>query len=470
MTLSPTKMVIITSYFDGESYGLLGPQMAATIINRFSDFQCIVAGITRSDDQALLKKVLVDHFNDQRPVVGFSTLSGRDDLFRLADEFKSEGALTILAGPQAGIDFLGETGWETNEKRFEGYHACFDFGLQGPAEQILPLTNDMGQTTNAEEIPGLLYRSEGRFYRNPSIRWRSSRLNRVDWTSFYRLNASGFISHPITSAQVLQQIGCPYAAKSVSIGIDAPAFMPDAPKITLSMNGCSFCDVAVDKGYCGTVDEDDVLMQIANLPTDANGRKIPFELINENPFHGLPELLTRFKEEKISISQINLTTRADYLLRGEKYLRTALKMARHMHIRIICTSVGFESFSDLILHNLNKGISLSDNLKAVTLMRRLKRLFPFQWGYSRQEGGNHGMIHPTPWDTPQVMAEMETVVKTYDLAVDILPPHSTPLIIHHGSGLGAWIRQLEAETETIFNRKGSIVEWWEKDERFTDGN
>ena len=28
------KMAIITSYFDGESYGLLGPQMAATVIQR----------------------------------------------------------------------------------------------------------------------------------------------------------------------------------------------------------------------------------------------------------------------------------------------------------------------------------------------------------------------------------------------------------------------------------------------------
>ncbi len=244
----------------------------------------------------------------------------------------------------------------------------------------------------------------------------------MDWTSFYRLRASGFIPHPINSAQVLQQIGCPYAARTVSVTVDEPAFMPNAPKIPLSLNGCSFCDVAVDKGFCGTVNRDDVLMQINGLPSDTSGRKIPFELINENPFPGLPKLLKDLEAEKLAISQINLTTRADYLVKGETHLTEALKIARHLRIRIICVSIGFESFNDTILKNLNKGITLADNLKAVTLMRRLKRLFPYQWGYARHEGGNHGMIYPTPWDTPKIISEMETVIRKHDISSDIFPP------------------------------------------------
>jgi hypothetical protein len=47
----------------------------------------------------VLKKALADYFAVGRPIVGFSTLSGRDDLFPLARELKDEGALTILAGP-----------------------------------------------------------------------------------------------------------------------------------------------------------------------------------------------------------------------------------------------------------------------------------------------------------------------------------------------------------------------------------
>jgi len=44
---------------------------------------------------------------------------------------------------------------------------------------------------------------------------------------------------------------------------------------------------------------------------------------------------------------------------------------------------------------------------------------------------------------------------------DILPPHSTPLIIHHASGLGRWIREIEGREEIWFKRYGSIIGWWE---------
>ena len=104
------KMAIITSYFKEETYGLLGPQMAATIIQDHTPYDCIVIAVTREDDRATIKKVLAGLFEAQRPVVGFSTLSGREDLFALAKELRAEGVVTILAGPQADVDFLGEKG------------------------------------------------------------------------------------------------------------------------------------------------------------------------------------------------------------------------------------------------------------------------------------------------------------------------------------------------------------------------
>jgi len=44
------KMAIITSYFIGETYGLLGPQAAATIIERETPFDCIVVTVANGDD------------------------------------------------------------------------------------------------------------------------------------------------------------------------------------------------------------------------------------------------------------------------------------------------------------------------------------------------------------------------------------------------------------------------------------
>jgi len=112
------KMAIITSYFDGESYGLLGPQMAATVIQENTPYECIVIAVTHSDDKTVLKKALSGYFGREMPIVGFSSLSGREDLFLFAKALKAEGAVTILAGPQSDVDFSGETGWRDYPHRF----------------------------------------------------------------------------------------------------------------------------------------------------------------------------------------------------------------------------------------------------------------------------------------------------------------------------------------------------------------
>ncbi len=117
---SGKQMAIIASYFKDETYGLLGPQMAATIIQDNTPYECIVIGVTREDDKAAVKKALAGLFGVQQPVVGFSTLSGREDLFALAGELKAEGAITILAGPQADVDFSGEKGRRDYPHRFQG--------------------------------------------------------------------------------------------------------------------------------------------------------------------------------------------------------------------------------------------------------------------------------------------------------------------------------------------------------------
>jgi hypothetical protein len=49
----------------------------------------------------------------------------------------------------------------------------------------------------------------------------------------------------------------------------------------------------------------------------------------------------------------------------------------------------------------------------------------------------------------------------YGLPNDILSPHSTSLIIHHASGLGGWIREIEQREGHWFKRYGSIIGWWE---------
>ncbi|MBT8349837.1 MAG: hypothetical protein KJO26_01170 [Deltaproteobacteria bacterium] len=455
------KAAVITSYFAGETYGLLGPQMAATVIRENTPYECIVIAVSRDDDKTLLKKALADYFQKDRPVIGFSTLSGRNDLFSFARELKDEGAITILAGPQAEVDYLGEKNWQNHSHRFQGLSDNFSIALHGPAEQAIALFKNLDKEKWLES-PGLLYLDENqKIIHNPKINWDEKYLSRVTWDNIYKLEQTTLAPHIITTGQVLQQIGCPYAARNKTIEIDYPAFM-NHNKILLHSKGCSFCDVAVDKGFYGAMGTNTVINQILCLPESVDGRKIPLELINENPLPDLLDLLGQVKSKGIDLSQINLTMRADWLIMGKRYLIEALEFIKNMEIRIILTSIGFESFDDTILHNLNKGVNLQVNLKAIDLIRQLKDEFPSHFGYLRNEGGNHGFIHPTPWDSQKTSVNIQKIIDGYALAADILPDHSTPLIIHHASVLGDWIRKIEKNEGVLFKRYDSIIGWWEE--------
>jgi hypothetical protein len=460
------KMAIIASFFKDETYGLLGPQLAATIIQNETPCECIVIAVTREDDKATIKKALADYFGKQRPVIGFSALSGREDLFSLARELKKEGAVTILAGPQANVDFSGERGWQDHPHRFKGLSANFSFALHGPAEQVSPLLNSLDEIEPAE-IPGLLYvDSDGTVRQNFPKDWDEKYFKKVRWDNIYVLGKDGITPLNISTGQVLQHIGCPYAARTRAIEIDYPASISSlqAERIKLRLRGCSFCDVAADKGFYGKLNMETVISQIRCLPSAQDGRKIPFELINENPLPVFPDLLKEVQRQDIKLSQIILTLRADWFVSGLQHLKRALHMAAEMGIYVLLGSIGFESFDDTILRNLNKGLSVAKNLEAIRLLRQLKEEFPQQIGYSSKEGAIHGFIHPTAWDTRETEGNIQKTIYLYGLQNDILPPHSTPLIIHHASALGFWIREIENRERLRFKRYGSIIGWWEEPE------
>lgn len=460
---SGKKMAIIASFFKDETYGLLGPQMAATVIQDNTPYDCIVIAVTREDDKASIKKALADYFGKERPIIGFSALSGREDLFSLAQELRKEGAITILAGPQANVDFIGEQGWQNHPHRFKGLSANFNFGLHGPAEQVIPLLNNL-DGNDRSEIPGLLYvDQDGTVIQNSPKDWEEKYLRKVRWDNIYILTKDRIAPINISTGQVLQHIGCPYAARTRETEIDYPVSISgrQAERIKLQLRGCSFCDVAVDKGFYGKLDMETVISQIRCLPEAPSGRKIPFELINENPLPNLPDLMSEVNIQGIGLSQVNLTLRADWFISGFQYLREALRVAGELGIYVLLSSIGFESFDDAILRNLNKGLSVEQNLHAIRLIRQLKEEFPYQMGYSSKEGAIHGLIHPTAWDTKEISARIQKTIYLYGLQNDILPPHSTPLIIHHASGLGDWIREIEHREELWFKRYDSIIGWWD---------
>jgi len=446
---------------------LLGPQIAATIIQSNTGYECIVVAVGHDFDKELIKKNVIQLAGGERPIIGFSNLGGRPELWELAKELKAEGAITILGGPQADVDYIGETGWEQHPNRFPGVKDSFNLALQGPAEQLIPFINSQGKQGKEvpEKIPGALFNQNGICRINERDKWNGDFLRKVNWRNLYRLGSSGLEPVSVTSAQVVQQIGCPYAARTVRVSIDYPTNLKGAPfdkrgQIPISLQGCSFCDVARDKGFGGKLSLDNVLAQIINLPEDAEGRKIPFELINEAPLTTLPELLSAIKQQGIEISRIELVSRADWLIMGAEKLRAALKLAKTMKAHGLMSAVGFESFASSILRNLNKGYTVDTNLSAIELMRQLKEEFPDNWFYATGDGASHGFIHPTPWDSTETVREMSSIILAYGLNRDILPMHSIPLIIHHASGLADWVRELETREGLTLKRRASIIEWW----------
>jgi len=458
-------MAIVTNYTEKEgSYGLLGPQMAATIINDYTDYECLVVAIGHDFDKELTKNTIIQLVDNNWPVIGFSHLGERPELWELARELKKEGAVTILGGPQADVNYLGEVGWQKHAHRFPGLQESFTFGLQGPAEQIIPFLNSHGKE-ELHKIPGLLFKQSDRNQINPRDNWKEDSLNKVDWGNLYRMGSVGLEPLKISNAQVVQQIGCPYAASIKKVSLDYPTNLNNEPfskrgKIYVSLRGCSFCDVAVDKGLGVKLSLDAVLDQILLLPEGMDGRKIPFELINENPFPTLPQLLLNIKKKEIMISQINLVTRADWLVKREDKIRETLELTKSMEVRILLSGVGFESFANSILRNLNKGYTVDTNLATIKLMRQLKEEFPSNFLYSQSDGAVHGFIHPTPWDSPDTKREMYRIIFAHGLEQDILPSNSVPLIIHHASWLSDWIRELEEREGIRLGRAGSLIEWW----------
>jgi hypothetical protein len=288
-------------------------------------------------------------------------------------------------------------------------------------------------------------------------------LSEVRWDNIYILKENRFAPLNIQAGQVVQHIGCPHASRTTEMNVDYPASMVDgdAKMIRLGIHGCSFCDVAVDKGFYGKLDIKTLIRQIRCLPEEPGGRKIPFELINEYPLPVLKDLLNAVRSHGIGLSQINLTLRADGLISGIEHLKSLLAYTARQDIFVLLASIGFESFDDRILRNLNKGLSVSQNLQAIRLMRQLKDEFGDAFGYSSREGANHGFIHPTPWDTEESAAENQKTIYLYGLQNDILPPHSTPLVIHHASALGDWIREIELKEGIQWGRYGTVIGWWD---------
>ena len=449
--------MIIFTHHTGEPHGILGAQVAATFIHRKLSIPTIVVGIERDFAKEELFRFLDEYYagkwsptNESPPsiqhsfrerMIAFSHLCGRKDLIGLAHELKQEGFITFLGGPQVRQDYDGEPAVDSYPHRFRGLKSIFDLAFHGPVDGLRP--EDLGLRGVILEHP-----------------WTKEIYLEVDWSNVYTFNNT-LKKLDVRLGQVLNAVGCPYAKKAQIVTLPPPTNLRNKgmPELEVESEGCIFCDVSRDKGYYGIVEHDKVIAQIAGLPEN-DGRKIPFELIDEYPIRSVGKLLEETRKHGIRLWQINLVCRVDDINIHASELVEIVSLARRQDVKIMFASIGFESFSDRLLKYFCKGITLNDILKCVETLRRLKDQFGSYFLYRREEGANHGFIRPTPWDDSEMLQEIDTNIFLHRFYEDILPEHSTPLIIHHASYLGDWIRQIESMTDIAFSRDGTWIEWW----------
>jgi len=433
--------MIIFTHHTGEPHGILGAQTAATFLQRKLSILCIVVGIERDFLKERLLHFIDEYYAGKEKVVAFSHLCGRKDLIGLAQALRQEGFITILGGPQARQDYDGEPDADRHTHRFGGLKSIVDLTFQGPIDRLR--TEHLGMRGVLLEYP-----------------WTKDIFLEVDWTNLYTFSDT-LKKLDIRLGQVLNTIGCAYASKLQRVTLPPPINLRerDVPELEVRSEGCIFCDVSWDKGYHGPIERKKVITQIAELP-EINGRKITFELIDEYPIRFLGRLLEDTERHEIKLSQINLVCRVDDINAHASDLEEIVSVARKQDVKIMFASIGFESFSDRLLQYFCKGITLNDIVRCVDTLRRLKDRFGAHFLYRRDEGANHGFIRPTPWDDSETIQEIDTNIFLHRFFEDILPEHSAPLIIHHASYLGDWIRKIESETGITFGRDGTSIEWW----------
>jgi len=433
--------MIIFTHHTGEPYGILGAQVAATFFKRKLSIPSIVVGIKRDFSKEGLLGFIDEYYAGKDRVVAFSHLCGRKDLIALVGELKQQGFTTVLGGPQVRQDYRGEPSTDAYPHRFKGLHSVIDVAFQGPID---------GFRSDPLQARGMLL----------EYPWTKDIFLEVDWSNLYTFSNT-LTKLEVRLGQVLNAVGCTYASKAQTVTLPSPVMLRERsiPNLDVRSEGCTFCDVSWDKGYHGSIERDKVIDQIRELP-EVEGRKVSFELIDEYPLRSLGKLLEETKSQGIALSQINLVCRVDDINAHASDLADILSVAQSLDVKVMFSSIGFESFNDRLLEYFCKGITVADIVTCVETLRRLKGHFGNIFLYRRDEGANHGFIRPTPWDDPEIMRESDTNIFLHRFFEDILPDHSTPLIIHHASTLGDWIRQIESTTDIRFGRDGTWVEWW----------
>jgi len=132
-----------------------------------------------------------------------------------------------------------------------------------------------------------------------------------------------------------------------------------------------------------------------------------FAIGSEEPFRFVLPLLRRALAAGITLRQVLLRCRVDWLLRFRGVLEESIRLARDTRFQLGIWQVGFESFSDRHLELYGKEQTVADNLEAIRLLDDLER----RWeGWFATSVRSHGFLGSTPWTTVADLDEQLGVI------------------------------------------------------------
>jgi radical SAM superfamily enzyme YgiQ (UPF0313 family) len=292
--------------------------------------------------------------------------------------------------------------------------STIDFAVIGAGrESFLRLVEALKNKNDVSRIPNLFFRIKKNnktfidysgknvdfdlkrelFPYNPFLKWKYIGFTRRDK-----------VTDP---PAIIAEFGCAYRSRKLDHNYDnlskgalsRSTFSAKAKKRISDLfeermrGGCSFCTCSGTHVFLPVKETVACLMEQVKFLQKKYGFK-SFVIGSENPFRFIEQLIHQMVEENINIKILAIRSRVDWVNKNKRILLKTVGLAKKNNFVISLQQLGFESFIQNDLDIYNKGYKISENFKAVELIRKLKKIAPKNF----QDGG-HGFIGINPWIT-----------------------------------------------------------------------
>jgi len=354
--------------------------------------------------------------------------------------------------------------------------SVIDFAVIGAGrESFLRLAEALKNKTDVSRIPNLFFRikKSNRTFIDYSGKNVNFDLKRelFPYNPFLKWIYIGFtrrdkVTDPPT---IIAEFGCAYRSRKLNHNYDnlflgalsRNTFSSKARKRIMDLfqermrGGCSFCTCAGRHIFLPVKETVACLMEQAKFLQKTYGFK-SFVIGSENPFRFIEQLIHQMVEENINIEILAIRSRVDWVNKNKRTLQKIVGIAKKNNFMISLQQLGFESFIQNDLDIYNKGYRVTENFKAVELIRKLKSIAPRNF----QDGG-HGFIGINPWITLRDLEKYCESAKHMQFLFDLF---------HFGNGLVLYdsclpIYQKLKKDGLLIEHKTDLDRW-----RFKDKN